>query len=90
MAWAEGTGGTATAGTDYTALTGGTLTFAAGETRKTIDAAVAGDALDEADETVVVVLSGQVNATPGHGDGHGHDHGRRPDALSLDRFAGGG
>ena len=30
VAWAEGTGGTATAGTDYTALAGGTLTIAAG------------------------------------------------------------
>ena len=28
--WAEGTGGTATAGTDYTAITGGTLTFPVG------------------------------------------------------------
>ena len=71
VAWAEGTGGTATAGTDYTALTGGTLTFAAGETRKTIDAAVAGDALDEPNETVVVTLSGPVNATLGTASGTG-------------------
>ena len=59
--YAEGAG-TATAGTDYTALTAGTLTFAAGETGKTLDVTVAGDALAEANETVVVALSGPANA----------------------------
>ena len=60
--YAEGAGGTATAGTDYTALAAGTLTFAAGETSRSVDVTVAGDATDEADETVVVTLSGPVNA----------------------------
>ena len=61
--YADAGTGTASSGTDYTALTAGTLTFAAGETSKTITVAVRGDALDEADETVEVKLSGAVNAT---------------------------
>ena len=74
VAYAEGTGGTAgtaTAGTDYTALSGGTLTFAAGETGKTVAVSVTGDATDEPDETVKVVLSGAVNATLGTATGTG-------------------
>ena len=63
VAYAEGTGGTATAGTDYTALAAGTLTFAAGETSKTVSVTVTGDATDEPDETVVVTLSAPSNAT---------------------------
>ena len=61
--WAEGTGGTAASGTDYTAITGGTLTFAAGTTSRTFDVSVTGDTTDEADETVVVTLSNAANAT---------------------------
>ena len=71
VAYAEGTGGTATAGTDYTAPSAGTLTFAAGETSKTIDVTVTGDGTDEPDETVTVVLSGSVNATLGTATGTG-------------------
>ena len=63
VAYADAGSGTATSGTDYTALAGGTLTFAAGETSKTIAVTVAGDATDEADETVAVTLSGPTNAT---------------------------
>ena len=48
--------GTATAGTDYTA-TSGTLTFAAGETRKTVSVAVLDDAHDEGSETLTLTLS---------------------------------
>ena len=55
--------GTATSGTDYTALTAGSLTFAAGDTSKTFTVSVTGDTLDEGDETVVVKLGGAVNAT---------------------------
>ena len=56
--WAAATNpGTATSGTDYTAITGGTLTFAASETSRTIDVTVTGDALDEPDETVRISLN---------------------------------
>ena len=63
VAYAEGADGTATAGADYTALADGTLTFAAGETGKTISVTVTGDAMDEPNETVVVTLSAPSNAT---------------------------
>ena len=63
VAWAEGTGGTATSGTDYTAITGGTLTFAAGTTTQTFNVSVTGDVVDESNETVVVTLSSPTNAT---------------------------
>ncbi len=56
-------GGTATSGTDYTALTAATLTFAAGETTKTVTVSVTGDTLDEADETVILRLSSASGAT---------------------------
>ena len=63
VAYADAGTGTATSGTDYTALTAGTLTFAAGTTARTIDVAVTGDATDESDESVAVTLSTPVNAT---------------------------
>ena len=69
--WGSGTGGTATAGTDYTAISGGTLTFAAGTTSQTFNVSVTGDALDEADETIVVTLSNAANATIGTATGTG-------------------
>jgi hypothetical protein len=48
--------GTATAGLDYTA-TSGTVTFAAGETVKTILVPIIGDTLYEGNETIRVLLS---------------------------------
>jgi acetyl esterase/lipase len=48
--------GTATAGQDYIA-TNGTLTFAPGETQKSIDVTMIGDTVVEPDETFTVVLS---------------------------------
>ena len=57
--------GTATSGTDYTAVSQTTLTFAAGETSKTVRVLVTGDATDEPDETVRLTLSGPTNATLG-------------------------
>ena len=60
--WAEGTGGTATSGTDYTAITGGTLTFPAGTTSRTFNVSVTGDTDEEPNETVVVTLSNAANA----------------------------
>ena len=69
--YAPASSGTATAGTDYAALAGGTLTFAAGVTRANVEVSVTGDAIDEANETVVVKLSGPVNATLGTATGTG-------------------
>ena len=48
--------GTATAGEDYTAADG-TLTFAAGQTRKIVSVAVLDDAIDEGAETLTLTLS---------------------------------
>ena len=48
--------GTATAGSDYTA-TSGTLSFAAGETEKTVSVPVLDDAHDEGSETLTLTLS---------------------------------
>ncbi|MBX9789207.1 MAG: cellulase family glycosylhydrolase [Pirellulales bacterium] len=62
--------GTATAGSDYNAASG-TLTFAAGQTSKTITVAVRGDTLVEGAETFRVVLSNAVGATIATGTGTG-------------------
>ena len=53
--------GTATAGSDYTA-TSGTLTFAAGDTTKTISVSITDDTLDDGGETFTLTLS---NASSG-------------------------
>lgn len=54
--------GTALSAGDYTATTG-TLTFAPSETTKTVTVTVAGDAVIEPDETLVLTLSNPSNAT---------------------------
>ncbi len=54
--------GTATAGNDYDAVSG-TLTFAPGETSKSVPVTTRGDLLDEVNETVAFNLSGATNAT---------------------------
>ncbi len=56
--------GSATLGSDY-AATSGRLTFAPGETKKSITVTVMGDAVVETDETFTVVLSDPVNARLG-------------------------
>ena len=58
VAWATSkeTADTATPGTDYTAGSG-TLSFAKGDTSKTVTVKVTGDELDEANETLTVTLS---------------------------------
>ena len=58
VSWATSkeTADTATPGTDYTAGSG-TLSFAKGDTSKTVTVTVTGDELDEADETLTVTLS---------------------------------
>ncbi len=60
--YADAGSGTATADGDYS-LTAGTLTFAPGDTSKTIDVPVNGDDVDEISETVVLRLSSPVNAS---------------------------
>jgi ribosomal protein L35AE/L33A len=62
--------GTATAGVDYQA-TSGTLSFAAGETTKTITVLVNGDLADEADETFFLNLTNPVSATIADTQGSG-------------------
>ena len=53
--------GTATEPADYTS-TSGTLTFAAGESSKTVSVPVHGDALDEGSETLTLTLSSPTGA----------------------------
>jgi uncharacterized repeat protein (TIGR01451 family) len=60
----------ATAGVDYTALSG-TLTFAAGETAKTLTVVIKGDTLQETGEIFYVDLSSPVNAAIVDGEGLG-------------------
>lgn len=61
---------TATAGSDYQAVSG-TLTFAPGETTKSITVPVIGDRRGEPNETFVVILSSPTNATISDGQGVG-------------------
>lgn len=69
VAYATGNG-TATAGSDYQAQNG-TLTFAPGETSKTVTVLVNGDRLGESNETFIVVLSNPTNAIIADGTGQG-------------------
>lgn len=62
--------GSATAGTDYNALTG-TVTFAPGQTSKSIAIGVKGDTTAESDETFKVNLSGAVGANIADNQGVG-------------------
>ena len=71
VGYADAGTGTATSGTDYTAISAGTLTFAAGETSRTVTVSVTGDTTDEPDETVVVSLSGAANAAISTASGTG-------------------
>lgn len=60
----------AKAGSDYTAVTG-TLTFAAGETSKTVTVYVKGDKTKEGDEKFYLTLTSPTNATIAVGKGTG-------------------
>jgi aryl-phospho-beta-D-glucosidase BglC (GH1 family) len=62
--------GSATAGSDYTAKTG-SLTFAAGETSKTIQVAITGDRVVEANESFSLTLSGASGASIADGQAIG-------------------
>jgi hypothetical protein len=63
--------GSATAPSDYTAITTTTLTFAPGDATKTVTVLVNGDTTFESDETFTVHLSNPVNATISDADGTG-------------------
>lgn len=66
------TGGSATAGADFAALTPGTLVFGAGETTQTITVNVNGDSACEGSESIVIGLSGASNfAAIGDSEGVG-------------------
>ncbi len=71
VAYADSGTGTATSGTDYTALTAGTLTFTVGDTIQTIPVSVTDDSDDEQNETVIVTLSNATNATISTAQGTG-------------------
>ena len=62
--------GTATAGADYTAASG-TLSFAAGETSKTVSVTVLNDAHDEGSETLTLTLSNATGAVIADGEATG-------------------
>ena len=62
--------GTAVAGADYTA-TSGTLTFAAGETSKTVNVPILDDSHDEGEETFTLRLSNAAGARIGDGEATG-------------------
>ena len=62
--------GSATAGTDYQAASG-TLTFAAGETEKTVEVAALSDTAAEDDETFTLTLSNASGATIGTASANG-------------------
>ncbi len=63
--------GTATAGSDFVAVTNGGLYFAPGETSKTLPVTVNSDTAPEADESFTVAMSGVSNATIGANPGTG-------------------
>ena len=62
--------GTATAGVDYVAGSGG-VSFAVGETSKTVTITVQGDAIDEANETFDVALANPLGSLIADGTGVG-------------------
>ena len=69
-------GGTATSGSDYTAI-GTTVTFAAGSATATKTVSVIDDSLVEGDETVMVTLASGTGYTVGSSVlGHCDDQGR--------------
>lgn len=86
------TGGTATAGLDYTA-TSGPLTFLPGQVTQQVSVIVFGETLAEADETFFITLSNSVNAVIFDGSGEGrilNDDAATVGGLQPTAFPGGG
>ncbi|HOB50133.1 MAG TPA: cellulase family glycosylhydrolase [Mycobacterium sp.] len=81
--------GTATAGADY-AASSGTLTFAPGETQKTIAVAVKSDSLTEGTENFHVMLSNPTGATLTDAMGMGTITDRPTDGTTPGSTTGGG
>jgi hypothetical protein len=77
--------GTATAGSDYTAIGTTTLTFNPGVTTQPVVVTISEDLLDEADETYFVNLSNPMNAMIGDAQGQGTiTDNDLPPSLSID------
>lgn len=77
--------GTATAGSDYVAASG-TITFAAGQTSKTVTVGVVGDTVVESNETLTVTLSNPSGATISRGAATGtiaNDDVTSPPTISI-------
>ena len=74
--------GSATAGDDYTAVSG-TLTFQAGETSKTIEVTVLDDAHDEGEETMTLTLSNASRGRVTDGEATGTIKNRDPLPRAL-------
>ncbi|MBD8524602.1 Calx-beta domain-containing protein [Pseudomarimonas arenosa] len=79
------TGGTATAGVDFSAHSSTARSIAAGQTSLTVNVPVLGDTLDEADESFGLTVTGISNASPGSLSGQGTiiDNDAAP-VLSID------
>jgi uncharacterized repeat protein (TIGR01451 family) len=60
---ASGSGGSATAGVDYTPLAGTVLSFAPGVSTRTVSVAILGDTIDEPDETFNLILTSPSSGT---------------------------
>jgi hypothetical protein len=74
--------GAATAGADYTAASG-TVSFAVGETSKTVDIAVTGDGVVERDETLTLTLSNPTGTGLTIGDATGAGTITNDDAATV-------
>ncbi|MCH7497248.1 MAG: hypothetical protein IH971_05290, partial [Candidatus Marinimicrobia bacterium] len=64
------TGSTATAGGDDFTLAAGTATITAGQTSTNIDVAIVDDIFDEPAETIIITLSGEIDASLGGNSVH--------------------
>ena len=75
--------GTAIAGSDYFA-TNGVLTFAAGDTTKSVTVKVRGDLIAEATETFLLNLSNPSNASIGRGSAQGTINDNDKATITID------